>query len=82
VTLFFAVTPPVFIGAGTWHPLCFASWTEVITTIKKNALSSKKTTNETEKQLRKLTAPKGEKVSSMKGSDFTITKVVDKSSAK
>jgi type VI protein secretion system component Hcp len=55
--------------------------TEVTTvTIKKNALSSKKTTNAAGKRFGKLTAPKGEKVSSMKGSDFTITKVIDKSS--
>jgi type VI protein secretion system component Hcp len=31
-------------------------------------------------RLGKLTVPKGEKVSSMKGSDFTITKVIDKAS--
>jgi type VI protein secretion system component Hcp len=55
--------------------------TEVTTmTIKKNVLSSRKTTNAAGQRLGKLTAPKGEKVSSMKGSDFTITKVVDKSS--
>jgi type VI protein secretion system component Hcp len=49
-------------------------------TIKKSALSSKKTKNAAGKRLGKLTAPKGEKVSSMKGSDFTITKVIDKAS--
>jgi type VI protein secretion system component Hcp len=48
--------------------------------VKKNPSNAKKAKNVAGKRHAKLTVPKGEKVASMKGSDFSITKHIDKSS--
>jgi type VI protein secretion system component Hcp len=49
--------------------------------VKKNSSNAKKSKNvPAGKRHQKLTMPKGEKVSSMKGTDFSITKHIDKGS--
>ena len=50
--------------------------------IKKNSSNAKKSKNVAGKRHAKLVAPKGEKVSSMKGSSFQITKPIDVASPK
>jgi len=49
--------------------------------VKKNSSSAKKTTHAMKRHA-KLVAPKGQKVTSMKGSDFHFTKPIDVSSPK
>ena len=50
--------------------------------IKKNSSNAKNSKNVTGKRHAKLVAPKGEKVSSMKGTDFHFTRPIDVSSPK
>jgi hypothetical protein len=47
--------------------------------VKKNSSNAKKSTTAAKRHV-KLTVPKGQKVTSMKGNDFHIVKLVDKSS--
>jgi hypothetical protein len=54
--------------------------TEVVQmAIKKNSSNAKKSTNAVKRHA-KLTVPKGQKVTSMKGNDFHVVKLGDKSS--
>jgi type VI protein secretion system component Hcp len=50
--------------------------------VKKNSSNAKKANKVAVKRHAKLVAPKGEKVSSMKGSSFQITKPIDVASPK
>jgi len=50
--------------------------------IKKNSSNAKKSKNVAGKRPAKLVAPKGQKVTSMKGSDFHFTRPVDVPSPK
>jgi hypothetical protein len=68
----------VFIdcGSGTDYALVFM---EASTMPVKKSSDAKKSKN-VGKRFAKLAVPKGEKVTSMKGSDFTITRPIDVSS--
>ena len=50
--------------------------------VKKSSSNAKKSKNVAGKRPAKLIAPKGQKVTSMKGSDFHFTKPIDVSSPK
>jgi type VI protein secretion system component Hcp len=50
--------------------------------VKKNSSNAKKSKNVAGKRHAKVTVPKGEKVSSMKGTDFHFTKPIDVSTPK
>jgi type VI protein secretion system component Hcp len=54
--------------------------TEVTTMAAKKSSSAAKNSKNALKRHPKLAVPKGEKVSSMKGTDFSITKHIDKAS--